>query len=164
VARIVIAAVVTAPVWGLVAWPLAAAAFAAAFLAVASGHGSGIDMGHSPLDDPDELRRDLWAPRDTAAHDTCFLAVSGLLVTLPAGTALLSPVAVGAVHPAWLLIGLAGAVKAGAYRGAWMLSRADGRLRWPLLRPRALDSATDLAEVVDKAATCALVQALWWAG
>jgi hypothetical protein len=163
IARALVGVLVTAPLWVLLppVAVLAAAVGVACF--VAAPHGSGIDNGTSDRDDPRELWRHLWAPKDNPAHDARFNAVSGMLVTLPVAIVLLPWVVAGAVAWPGLLIGLAGAVKALAYRFAWSQATADGRLTWANRLPRRVPvrTATDLAEVLNYGLTCALVQALW---
>jgi hypothetical protein len=80
------------------------------------GHGSGLDFGRSKADDPDELWRNRWAPKDSPKHDFLFMVVSGLLISL--GPGLAAGLVLG--WP-WALLCLSGAFKGPAY---WVGFRA----------------------------------------
>lgn len=116
------------PTWqALFALPYAAAVFwplgpLAAFVvlalttgAVLTGHASYLDLGEAtrlPADGQSEEWYGTWIPwPGTYAHDFIGLAVSGLLVTLPAG---LACAAGGDLLPA-MILALSGALKAPAY-------------------------------------------------
>jgi len=109
-------ALITAPAWALLPWWAAGIAFACAFGATSLGHGSGMDMGHSHLDDPNELLRQYWAPEDNALHDTLYMVVNGALMTIAMGVLLAV-----FVSPWLAVVALAGALKGPAYRLAWAL-------------------------------------------
>ena len=112
------ALLLTAPLWPVAGWWVIPAA-ALVYGATTMGHGSGLDMGQHPSDDPDELRRDLWAPKDNPAHDTLFMSVSGTLILLaPATTAAYF------INPLWMGLVLAGAMKGPCYYGSWRLTPA----------------------------------------
>jgi len=112
-------ALLTAPLWMLVPWYYALAGFVLTFGATTLGHGSGLDFGRVKADDPDELWRHLWAPDDDPEGDAKFMVVRGLLMTLPAGVAL-----VLGGHHAWAAVGLSGALMGPAYWIGYLYWRA----------------------------------------
>lgn len=107
----------TAPLWLVGDWWAILLAAACAYGATTMGHGSGLDMGESRADDPDELWRHRWAPNDTPAHDTLFMAVNGTLIVLAPAVA-----AAYYVDPLLMLVVLGGAAKGPCYYLAWKLT------------------------------------------
>ena len=106
--------ILTAPLWLVAPWWAVAAAFVATFGATSTGHGSGIDGGRHPDDDPDELWRYLWAPRDAPLDHAKFMAVRGALMSLGPGAT-----AVCWLGWAWAPLLLCGALMAPAYAIGW---------------------------------------------
>jgi len=87
------------------------------FGSITAGHASYIDLAHvkdgaanAPSDGETEEWYGTWIPGSGYWHEFAGLAVSGLLITLPAGIATLNPV-----------IGLSGALKAPAYAIGWLI-------------------------------------------
>lgn len=111
------AAFCSAGTWaGLIVW-------AVTFGAITTGHASYIDLAHvvdgsagAPADGQKDEWYGTWIPGSGYWHEFAGLAVSGLLITLPAGIATLNP-----------LIGFSGVLKAPAYAVSWYV--AD-RTKW----------------------------------
>jgi hypothetical protein len=110
-------ALLTAPLWFLCPWYVVVAAFALVMGATSLPHGSGIDFGHNPADDPTELWRHLWAPKDSMTHDAIFMAVRGGLMTLPVGAAMLF-----STSPVWAFVGFTGGLMGASYLLAWRMT------------------------------------------
>jgi hypothetical protein len=133
-------------VWWIAGPWWAAGVLAVVMVMVSKAHGDGIDFGHSPRRDPDELISRLirWArlsPKpDGYRHDTIYMTISGL-VTAAAPAVAFAFVGYGV---AALLILAGGAAKGLAYYLSWSAYDA-GRLQW---LPENWDPGAELGEVL----------------
>jgi len=145
-------ALLTAPLWFLAPWWAVLGAFVLTFGATSMGHGSGLDFGRAEADDPDELWRYAWAPKDAPGDDALFMTVRGALMTLPVGIAL-----VLGGHYAWAAVGLSGALMGPCY---WL-----GYLNWKATQgnKRLLPAGAEMGEWLTGFALAGACAALWFA-
>jgi hypothetical protein len=145
-------ALLTAPLWFLAPWWAVLGALVLTFGATTMGHGSGLDFGRVEADDPDELWRHHWAPNDDPMGDAKFMAVRGLLMTLPVGIAL-----VMGGHYTWATVGLSGVLMGPAY---WV-----GYLYWKATQgnKRLLPAGAEAGEWLTGLLVAGVCAVLWFA-
>ena len=105
----------TAPLWFFAPWYVVIPAAAACYGVATGGHGDGIDFGTVSRRDPDEWPNYLLpfsiVGKDGWLHDTLYMMINGISLTLPVGV-----VAGIYVSPVWGgAIALGGALKGPAY-------------------------------------------------
>lgn len=125
-------------------FPLVILAYAFAVIGKSTGHGGGMDLGHSPKEpgqgrEPEKLEYAiLWLHGKIPQYwyDALLLGLTGLLVTVPTGMVIAS------VNPmAGILIALSGLTKPLSYIIGWKIypsGSGDG--------PKELDEATAIGE------------------
>lgn len=145
-------ALLTGPLWVLAPWYYAAGALALTFGATSLPHGSGIDFGRHPDDDPDELWRHWWASPDNPEGDALFMSIRGALMTLPIGIAL---ALVG--HWPWAVVGVSGALMGACYWAGHLYAKATQG------NHRLLPVGAEMGEWLTSALLAGACAALWFA-